>query len=257
MKILLFFSTTLFILLDFSLEKPENVANWSSEEITIQEAKAFYLAYQQQSKTTQNKPGKYIFWDDFKKFKDKNGADYIAVPFVDMSGYGVEIADSRRKNTNVEDTFTADIRTDLIFKKEGGKVVGFITHFIKDHGNYSTYITKDFYGYGTLFDLNEKTLEVALFEKGKITYSILKSKPKPTVESVSLCLTYYTTGRTNSFIECNELNSVKEYEGFMDALLEPFSKQTIGGTSLESFVDYLTPDSLKAQGKRVQFVPEN
>lgn len=257
MKILLFFSTTLFALLNFCHDKPENVVNWSNEEITIQEAKAFYLAYQQQTKTAQNKPDKYIFWDDFKEFKDRNGADYIAVPFVDMSGYGVEIADSRRKNTNVEDTFTADIRTDLIFKKEGGKVVGFITHFIKDHENYSTYITKDFYGYGILFDLNEKTLEVALFEKGKITYSLLKSKPKPAVESVSLCLKYYTTGRTNSFTDCNELSFVEEYEGFIDALLEPFSKQTIGGSSLESFVDYLTPDSLKAQRKRVQIVPDN
>lgn len=131
-----------------------------------------------------------------------------------------------------------------------GKVVAYRTHFITNEQNARTYIDNYFEGYGFLFDLRGTPLEIVIFESGKITYSSEVKDKNEGSEKIEFCVKYQEFS-TDTFKNCMDLYAIEErgYNGFMNALLLPFSQQTIGAKSMENFINHLTPDSLKSQGK--------
>lgn len=222
-----------------------SIMTFGSDTLTISEAKTFYESFQ----TEENN---YIFWDDFITFKDKEGQSYIFVSYVSTKDLGATIEDSRKSGNNYT------VRpTSLIFKKENGNVTSFKTFLLMDEDRHRMFVDKYFSGYVTLSNLTGKLIEMILYDEGKLTYS---SKAIPKEKSIiKICLQLTEINRLLDKV-CADVYGINEseYTGLLGSILEPRSQKTLNDDkSFDKFIEHLTPDSLKAQGKRVQIVPDN
>ena len=223
----------------------------NSDTLTIKEAKNFYETFRKGVINQQYEKDNYIFWEDFKVFKDKKGQSYLFVTFVNSNSTTVTIEDPRQANN----TRTMG-PSSLVFTKDNGEILAYKTSLIMDDNRYRKSVDDQFSGYVTLYDLVGNVLEVVLFDDGKLTYSSKNSLNN--TNPVNICFSYpKTAGGFDRY--CIDVYSVKEVEqsNFLGSILQPYSQAKISPKSFENYIEFLTPDSLKAQGKRVQLVPDN
>jgi hypothetical protein len=128
-----------------------------------------------------------------------------------------------------------------VFSKENGDISAFKTFLVMDEDRHRMLVDEYFSGYVALSDLDEKPIEMVLFDEGKLTYSSKNVSRNESKSAVNICLQYASLENSTGEY-CAEVYKTdkSEYIGFLGSILEPHSRKTLNDKSFDKFIEHQT-----------------
>lgn len=148
----------------------------------------------------------------------------------------IEIEDSQKEKR--EKAWTADIKTNMIFRKDKSELEGYLLHLVFDEDAYKDkkekkFFDKKFTGYAIVTTLEGERVELSYFKNGKQTHStVTNKKGRPADQYVTICTTYYSIACWNNGQNCGSIQSSTFCE---DVWFTDVNNSNLGSISLISY----------------------